>query len=88
MNPKNKVRVTELNDFRVHRDEIPTKVRILMLKGEKGEKGDPGGYESSYDRLMNKPKINDVTLEGNKSLDDLGVLTLTNLEIEEIVNKN
>jgi hypothetical protein len=36
--------------------------------------------------LENKPQINNVTLQGNKSLDDIGVQTLTNVEIEEILD--
>lgn len=87
------VKVTEFNNFQVRRDEIPTKVRVLMLKGEKGDKGDKGDpgsgeYISNYDKLTNKPQINSVELIGNKSLDDLGVLALTNMEIQEIFSKN
>lgn len=32
-----------------------------------------GGGSSSYSDLSNKPKINNVTLSGNKSLSDLGI---------------
>lgn len=45
-------------------------IRILMLKGEKGEIGDAGDYST----LANKPKINNVTLTGSKSADDLGLV--------------
>lgn len=41
---------------------------------------------SSYNQLDDKPKINDVELKGNKSFEDLGAESLTNLEIEEIIN--
>ena len=39
-----------------------------------------------YNKLLNKPQINDVELKNNKSLEDLNVTKLTNLEIEEIIN--
>lgn len=45
-------------------------IRILMLKGEKGEIGDAGDYST----LQNKPKINNVELNGNKSTSDLGLV--------------
>lgn len=45
-------------------------IRILMLKGEKGEIGDAGDYST----LQNKPKINNVTLSGSKSASDLGLV--------------
>lgn len=35
--------------------------------------GGGGGGSSSYSDLSNKPKINNVTLSGNKSLSDLGI---------------
>ena len=39
-----------------------------------------------YNKLNNKPQINEVELQNNKSLEDLNVTKLTNLEIEEILN--
>jgi len=36
-------------------------------------KGGGGGGTSDYSDLSNKPQINDVTLSGNKSLEDLGI---------------
>lgn len=41
---------------------------------------------TSYEQLDDLPKINDVTLIGNKSFEDLGAESLTNLEIEAIIN--
>lgn len=40
----------------------------------------------NYDSLINKPQINEVELQNNKSLEDLNVNRLTNLEIEDIIN--
>ena len=44
------------------------------------------GGTKDYNRLNNKPQINDVELIGNKSFEDLGVESLTNIEIENIIN--
>lgn len=40
-------------------------------KGEQGEQGLPG--TTVYSELSDKPRINNVTLEGDKSLDELGI---------------
>lgn len=81
-----KVKLTEENYYKVKRETEPTEVKIIAVKGEKGEKGDPGEAASDYATLSNKPQINDVTLQGNKSFEDLGALSLTNIEIENIIN--
>ena len=39
----------------------------------KGEPGSGGGGTTDYIDLLNKPKINNVELNGNKTLDDLGI---------------
>jgi hypothetical protein len=52
--------------------------------GEKGEKGDPG--TTDYEDLINKPQINDITLASNKSLEDLNITSLSNIEIENLIN--
>ena len=39
-----------------------------------------------YNRLANKPSIEGVTLVDDKSFEDLGALSLTNLEIENLIN--
>lgn len=49
-----------------------------------GEVIDTGGT-SNYEKLAHKPSINGVELAGNKSLENLGVIELTNLEIEAII---
>lgn len=41
---------------------------------------------TSYEQLEDLPQINNVTLTGNKSFEDLGAESLTNLEIESIIN--
>lgn len=42
---------------------------------------------SNYEELFNKPKINGVTLVGDKSFEDLGDESLTNIEIATIFNR-
>jgi hypothetical protein len=51
-------------------------IRILMLKGEKGEIGDAGDYST----LDNKPQINNITLSGSKSAEDLGLVAVDELD--------
>lgn len=45
------------------------------------------GGANDYEQLKNKPQINEVELEGNKSFEELGMTPLTNMEILEIINK-
>lgn len=52
------------------------KVRVIMLKGEKGATGTSGDYAG----LTNKPQINGVTLSGNQTPTDLGLMTQTEAE--------
>ncbi len=42
--------------------------------GNEGSQGGQGGGTNNYPDLNNKPKINDVTLEGNKTLEQLGIV--------------
>ena len=49
------------------------KVKIVMIKGEKGDAGDTGDYSG----LTNKPSINGIELDGNKTASDLGIMTQT-----------
>lgn len=52
-------------------------VKIRMLQGAKGEKGEAGqdGVSGDYAGLINKPQINGETLTGNKTTEDLGLLS-------------
>ena len=54
---------------------VPQHVKDITQEDiEKWNNGTGGtGGTSDYNDLKNKPKINDVDLEGNKSLDDLGI---------------
>lgn len=40
----------------------------------------------NYEQLINKPKINGVELIGDKSFPDLGLESLSNIEIENLLN--
>lgn len=51
--------------------------------GPQGPKGDSG--TTNYIDLDNKPKINGVELDGNRKFEDLGLMQLTNTEIENLL---
>ena len=55
------------------------KIKIVMLKGEKGDKG-TAGVSGDYAGLANKPNINSVELNGNKTLSDLGLISQAMVE--------
>lgn len=55
------------------------KVKIVLLKGEKGDQGE-AGISGDYAGLINKPAINSVTLDGELTSDDLGLATATEME--------
>nr|DAS75793.1 MAG TPA: hypothetical protein [Caudoviricetes sp.] len=40
---------------------------------------------SDYNSLVNQPKINEVKLIGNRSLEELGLNTISNIELEELL---
>ena len=75
--------VIEDNSFNV-------KVKIAE-GGPRGEKGDPFTYDdftpeqlasfTNYNNLINKPRIEFVELIGNKTLDEIGISTMTESEI-------
>lgn len=54
-------------------------LRILLLKGDKGDKGE-AGVSGDYSSLTNKPKINNVTVDGNITGSDLGLASQVALE--------
>lgn len=41
--------------------------------------------EKDYEKLINRPKIESVELIGDKSFEQLGLLSITNSEIEAIL---
>ena len=55
------------------------KIKIVMLKGEKGDQG-TAGISGDYAGLTNKPSINSVQLNGNKTLSDLGLVSQAMVE--------
>lgn len=46
----------------------------------------PGSGTNDYERLINKPSINEVELIRDKSFSDLGLNALTNMELEALFN--
>ena len=48
---------------------------LLQLKDVIEQGGGGGGGTTDYNNLSNKPKINDVTLSGNKDASDLYLLS-------------
>lgn len=55
-------------------DGIPT----FISTGEEGTR--------DYEKLINKPQINDVELIGDKSFEDLDVFRMTNTDIQNIID--
>lgn len=43
------------------------------------------GGTNDYEKLKNKPQINGVELLKNKSFDDLGMSSITNQELEDLL---
>ena len=58
-------------------------LEFVIPRGEKGDKGDSG--TTNYIDLDNKPKINGVELDGNRNFNELGLMQLTNTEIENLL---
>ena len=52
------------------------KVKVIMLKGEKGDIGDAGNYAT----LQNKPSINGVTLTGDKTSSNLSLASKASVD--------
>lgn len=51
-----------------------------------GEIKRPTKAVADYDSLMNKPQINNVPLEGNKTFPELGMRPMTNWEIKNAID--
>ena len=43
--------------------------------------------ENNYEKLRNKPQIENIEMVGNKTFEDLGITEISNIEILEIANK-
>ena len=43
-------------------------------------------YENDYNKLTNKPSINNIPLEGDKSFEDLGRYDISNVRIKKILD--
>ena len=43
-----------------------------------------GGLQGDYNKLISKPMINSITIEGNKKLKDYGYDIVSNVELEEL----
>lgn len=46
----------------------------------------PGAGSNDYNDLVNKPSIEGVELIGDKTLEELDIMPLTNAEIDEFMN--
>lgn len=44
-------------------------------------------HTDNYNDLYNKPSINEVELKGNKTFEDLGDRTLSNIEIKAVFDR-
>lgn len=62
----------ENNDESTYKLDITTKTGTITTPNLKGADGSGSG-SSDYSQLSNKPQINNVELDGNKTLDDFGI---------------
>lgn len=60
------------------------KATLGLINEVEVEKEVPIIIEGDYEALFNKPKINTVTLIGDKSFEDLGLESITNTELNEM----
>ena len=74
-------------DIEVSTQSVDLDILAQGFDGELGRNNPTVFTVKSYGDLDDKPQINDVTLIGNKSFDDLGLPALTNTEIDEIVRR-
>ena len=75
-----------MTDLSLIISQIRQRLEILYQEVDRLEAGGGGGDTGDYNDLTNKPKINSVTLSGNKSLADLGIApastTYTKTEVD------
>lgn len=81
--------IARLNQIKIETEQLSDGVKISVTnadgvttetevyngeKGEPGERGEPGEPGTTdYEDLVNKPSINGTTLEGDVSLEDIGI---------------
>lgn len=68
---------------------VAPRVGVICLRNEyattKPSSGSGGGGTADYTQLQNLPSISDTTLIGDLSLEDIGVIALTNAEIDTLL---
>jgi hypothetical protein len=73
----------------IDNSRIVQNAKVMLIKGAKGdrgEKGEDGDYiANQYTSLGSKPQINGVTLDGNKTSDNLNI-TYPNLSSKPQIN--
>jgi hypothetical protein len=92
--PASELPETSIDDLSDTAIDDPENGEVLKYDADQGKwvngtASGGGGGTSDYTDLTNKPKINNVTLAGNKSLSDLGIVEvteLTNAQIDTIMN--
>lgn len=62
-------------------------IELEIQEVYEGNGGSSAVEAEDYEALRNKPSINGVTLQGDKSFNDLKMSPLTNTEILAIINK-
>lgn len=75
-------------DVLISGENIKTINNESILGSGNIEIGGGGGGTSNYNALTNKPKINNVELNGNKSLNDLGIQPVGNYALESDIPTN
>lgn len=62
-----------------------TEAIVDAIRAISDQGGGGGGGTDDYNELVHKPSIESVTLIGNKTFDDLGLSSITNSELEEML---
>lgn len=63
--------------------QIELEIQEVLGEGNGASSGDIKDYEE----LQNKPSINGVVLQGDKTFNNLGISPLSNMEILQILNR-
>lgn len=67
--------------------EEPTSYKVVSVILTLTDDGGEISGTSDYNDLANKPSIEDITLQGNKTFEDLGMSEMSNVEIQNIYNQ-